>query len=97
METHRERRGELKIFFGYAAGVGKTSAMLKSAWEQLEKGRDVVCGHVEQHSRASVLEMAAELPQVPEKENRELDLDGLMARRPELAVVDELAHTNRPG
>ncbi len=103
-EEARQRRGALKVFFGAAAGVGKTYAMLEAAREQRADGIDVVVGYVETHARAetdALLEGLEILPARPIEYRgatlRELDLDGALARRPALILVDELAHTNAPG
>src|SRR5262245_8871984 len=100
----RERPGTLKVFFGAAPGVGKTYAMLGAARELRKQGVDVVVGLVETHGRAeteALLEGLEVLPrQAVEYKDRtfeELDLDALLARRPQVALVDELAHTNIPG
>lgn len=97
-------RGKLKIFLGMAAGVGKTYTMLESAQQQRAGGVDVVIGYVELHGRAETEALIDGLPVVPrtrfEHENRvieEMNLDGVLARKPTLALVDELAHTNAPG
>jgi len=99
-----ETRAKLKIFFGAAAGVGKTYAMLEEAREKLADGIDVVIGYVEAHRRAETEALLAGLEMLPPRpvEYRgatlhELDLDAALARRPQLVVVDELAHTNAPG
>src|SRR5262245_21198253 len=98
------RRGKLKIFFGYAAGVGKTYAMLEAARREKADGVDVVVGYVEPHDRpetAALLEGLETIsPQlVPYRgvNLREFDLDAALARRPRLILVDELAHTNAEG
>nr|WP_221381508.1 DUF4118 domain-containing protein [Actinoplanes polyasparticus] len=97
-------RGELRIFLGAAPGVGKTYTMLEEAHRRAERGTDVVIGLVETHGRKHTQAMIADLEVVPRRtveyrgaEFTEMDLDALVARRPELAVVDELAHTNVPG
>ncbi|GIJ10509.1 DUF4118 domain-containing protein [Micromonospora andamanensis] len=97
-------RGELRIYLGAAPGVGKTYAMLEEAHRRAERGTDVVIGFVETHGRRHTAAMIGELEQVPRRtiayrgaEFTEMDLDGVLARRPEVAVVDELAHTNVPG
>ncbi|MBC8569921.1 sensor histidine kinase KdpD [Oscillospiraceae bacterium NSJ-54] len=94
-------RGSLKIFFGYAAGVGKTYAMLQAAHAAKRRGIDVVAGYVEPHARpqtAALLNGLEELPTREVKQNgvtlREFDLDAAIGRRPQLILVDELAHTN---
>lgn len=100
----RARRGRLKIFFGYAAGVGKTYAMLQAAQRELAEGRDVVVGYVEPHNRPETAKQLIGLEQLPTLgvayrgiTLRELDLDAALARRPDLLLVDELAHTNAEG
>jgi two-component system sensor histidine kinase KdpD len=103
-EEARERRGKLKVFFGAAAGVGKTYAMLEAAREAKADGKDVVVGYVETHGRAETDALLEGLEVVPPLQVpylgvtlREMDLDAVLARRPGIAVVDELAHTNAPG
>ncbi len=100
----RRRRGELRIYLGAAPGVGKTFAVLGEAHRRRERGTDVVVGLVETHGREKTAELLAGLDVLPRTsvEHRglaigEMDVDGLLARRPEVAVVDELAHTNAPG
>lgn len=100
----RQRRGRLKIFLGMSAGVGKTYAMLSAARRlQREEGTDVVIGWVESHGRAETDALAEGLELQPRRravyrdtELSEMDIDGLLARRPALALVDELAHSNVP-
>jgi len=96
--------GRLKIFLGAAPGVGKTFAMIEEARARQRAGVDVVVGLVETHGRAETAGLLGTLEQLPRRmvEYRgqtlsELDLDALLARRPELALIDELAHTNAPG
>ncbi len=103
-EEARARRGKLKVFFGAAAGVGKTYAMLEAAREQRADGVDVVVGYVETHGRAETEALLDGLEVLPRRiaEYRgtalqEFDLDGALARRPAIVLVDELAHTNAPG
>jgi two-component system, OmpR family, sensor histidine kinase KdpD len=103
-EEARARRGKLKVFFGAAAGVGKTYAMLEAAREQHADGVDVVVGYVETHGRAETQALLEGLEILPRRavEYRgatlpELDLDAALRRRPALILVDELAHTNAPG
>lgn len=100
----QEKRGRLTVFLGAAAGVGKTYAMLEAAQEKLKEGVDVVVGWVETHGRAETEALLEGLPIIPPrrliyrgKELLEMDLDALLSRRPALALVDELAHTNVPG
>jgi two-component system sensor histidine kinase KdpD len=99
-----EARGKLKIFFGAAAGVGKTYAMLEAAREKRADGLDVVVGYVEPHGRAETEALLDGLEVLPPRlleyrgaTLREFDLDGALARRPQLLLVDELAHTNATG
>jgi two-component system sensor histidine kinase KdpD len=100
----RAGRSRLKIFMGAASGVGKTYAMLQAAWERKRDGVDVVVGVVETHGRADTQTLLDGLEVVPRRriEYRgttleEMDLDAVLARRPQLVLVDELAHTNAPG
>jgi two-component system, OmpR family, sensor histidine kinase KdpD len=100
----RQARGKLKIFFGAAAGVGKTYAMLEAAREHRAQGVDVVVGWVDSHGRAeteALLEGLEILPRRPVAYRgttlAEFDLDAALARRPGLMLVDELAHSNAPG
>lgn len=103
-EEHRRKRGKLKIFFGYAAGVGKTYAMLEAAHEEMSRGVDVVVGYVEPHRRPktqALLEGLEVLDPLELTQNgislHELDLDAAIRRHPQLILVDELAHTNAKG
>lgn len=96
--------GKLKIYFGFAAGVGKTYAMLSDAKDQLAAGVDVVAGYIEPHAREETLRMLEGIPIIPPKaithKNialKEFDLDEALKRKPELILVDELAHTNASG
>ena len=100
----QERRGRLKIFFGAAAGVGKTYALLEAARAQRAAGVDVVVGWVETHGRAETEALLAGLERLPPRpveyrgtRLQEFDLDAALARRPAVLLVDELAHTNAPG
>jgi two-component system sensor histidine kinase KdpD len=102
--TARARRGRLKVFLGMCPGVGKTYAMLEAGQRELKNGRDLVIGYVETHGRKETDALTEGMATVPRKriEYRgihlaEMDLDALLARHPELALVDELAHTNAPG
>ncbi|MFF7609950.1 ATP-binding protein [Streptomyces parvulus] len=97
-------RGKLRIYLGAAPGVGKTYAMLAEAHRRVERGTDCVVAFVEHHGRARTEVMLHGLEQVPRRELEyrggtftELDLDAVLARRPQVALVDELAHTNVPG
>ena len=103
-EEEKEKRGKLKIFFGMCAGVGKTYDMLKDAQVALSKGVDIVVGYIETHKRPETEALLQGLTVLPRKpvEYRgtmleEMDLDGVLSRKPELVLVDELAHTNAPG
>jgi two-component system sensor histidine kinase KdpD len=103
-EERREQRGKLKIFFGASAGVGKTYAMLAAAQQRKAEGVDVVAGYVEPHGRAETERLLAGLETLPHlmlREGpalvREFDLDRALARKPQLLLVDELAHTNASG
>jgi two-component system sensor histidine kinase KdpD len=97
-------RGTLRIYLGAAAGVGKTYAMLNEGGRRKEYGEDVVVGFVEFHGRKKTAEQVGDLEVVPRRVFRyregdfeEMDLDAVLARRPAVALVDELAHTNVPG
>jgi len=103
-EEKRGTRGKLKILLGYAAGVGKTYAMLEAAHQRQREGVDVVVGFAETHHRADTDALLAGLEVIPRRrvEYRgtvleEMDVDAVLARRPQLALVDEFAHTNAPG
>lgn len=103
-EEARLQRGRLKIFFGMAAGVGKTYAMLQAAQERKAEGGDVVVGCVETHGRPETETLLAGLEQAARRGVAyhgatlyEMDLDALLERAPQLVLVDELAHTNAPG
>ena len=96
--------GKLKIFFGYAAGVGKTYAMLEAAHQAQKEGMDVVVGYVEPHARPDTLALLDGLESLPCKEMdyrgiklKEFDLDRALHRKPQLILVDELAHNNAQG
>lgn len=99
-----EGRARLRVYIGAAAGVGKTYQMLEDAHELKRQGMDVVVGFVETHGRADTFAQIRDLDQVPLRQMeyrgvtlREMDLEAILARRPAIAVVDELAHTNAPG
>jgi two-component system sensor histidine kinase KdpD len=96
--------GRFRVYLGAAAGVGKTCAMLDEGWRRFQRGADVVVGFVETHKRPYTLEQIRDLPLVPRKQVEyrgslweEMDLDAVLARRPEVTLIDELAHTNVPG
>src|SRR5690242_8395516 len=98
------RRGAWRIYLGAAPGVGKTYAMLNEGRRRAGRGTDVVVGLVETHGRSRTAEQIGDLEVVPPRRTRhrgarltELDVDALLARRPEVALVDELARANAPG
>jgi two-component system sensor histidine kinase KdpD len=100
----QKTRGSFKLFLGYAPGVGKTFAMLSEAIRRHSRGEDVVIGVVETHGRKGIEELVGQLEAVPRKKIEykgtlfeEMDLDGVLARKPAVVLVDELAHTNIPG
>lgn len=101
---HPSSKGELKIFFGYAAGVGKTYSMLRSAHDELQRGIDVVVGYVEPHARPETRALLEGLEAIPVRTFEhagvsliEPDIDAIIARAPQLVLVDELAHTCAEG
>lgn len=103
-DRQEDKSGRLKIFFGYAAGVGKTYAMLDEAQEQYKCGVDVLAGYIEPHTRPETMQLLHGLPALPPKtllyrniELKEFDLDEALKRKPQLILVDELAHTNAEG
>lgn len=103
-KADKPRQGRLKIFFGYAAGVGKTYAMLKAAHRAKDQGVDVAVGYVEKHTRPDTLALLDGLEQLPTLKVEykgivlnEFDLDAALKRRPQLLLVDELAHSNAAG
>jgi len=103
-EVQPSGRGHHKVFLGMAAGVGKTYQMLREGQAEAESGRDVVIGYLEPHGRAETVAQAEGLEVVPRRRVtyrdsvlEEMDLPGVLRRRPELALIDELAHTNAPG
>ena len=100
----QQQRGRLKIYLGFAAGVGKTYEMLQEGHRLKRRGVDVVIGFVEVHGRAETIAQIGDLEQVPRRKIEfhavtleEMDFDAILARRPSVALVDELAHTNAPG
>jgi two-component system sensor histidine kinase KdpD len=103
-EESEAGKGKLKIFLGYAAGVGKTFAMLEAAWQRRLDELDVVAAYVESHGRFETDSLLAGLEILPRArieyqgvELQEMDIDAVLGRRPQIALVDELAHTNAPG
>ena len=100
----KSKRGKLKIFFGMCAGVGKTYTMLQAAQAEKSKGCDIIIGYVETHNRKETAELVEGFELIPRKVSQykstsvtEMDLDAIIARKPYLVLVDELAHTNAPG
>lgn len=102
-ETEK-KHGRFKVFLGYAPGVGKTFSMLSEGIRRRSRGEDVVVGIVEAHGRSGTAELAAKLEQIPRREINykgtvftEMDVDAILARMPQVALIDELAHTNIEG
>src|SRR5215510_13079358 len=102
-DEQARKRGKLKIFLGYAAGVGKTFAMLEAAHQRKEQDVDVVIGYIETHKRVETEELVEGLEILPRKKVEyhnvalpEMDVDGVLKRHPQLVLVDEFAHTNAP-
>jgi two-component system, OmpR family, sensor histidine kinase KdpD len=100
----QQKEGVLKVFLGYAPGVGKTYTMLSEASRRRRRGQDVVIGFVETHGRKPIEELALPLEQIPRRQIdykgvrfEEMDVDAILARRPGVVLVDELAHTNIEG
>jgi two-component system sensor histidine kinase KdpD len=100
----RQKRGRLKIFLGFAAGVGKTFEMLCEANRRKQRGQDVVIGYIETHQRKGTEEQLGELEVVPRKQItyrgatlEEMDTEAILQRQPHTVLVDEFAHTNAPG
>lgn len=103
-QEENRTRGKLRVFFGMAAGVGKTYAMLRTAQQRRREGVNIVVGVVETHGRPETAHLLEGLPQIPKKrisyrdtDLEEMDLDAILERKPEVVLVDELAHTNAPG
>jgi two-component system sensor histidine kinase KdpD len=101
---HRSRRGRLKVYLGYGPGVGKTYQLLLEGQRLKQQGVDVVAGFVETHGRAETASLLLGLPEVPRRtvsyrgvQLAEMDLKAILERRPEVVLIDELAHTNIPG
>src|ERR1700678_4454584 len=97
-------RGTFKLFFGYAPGVGKTYSMLSEAIRRQSRGEDVVIGVIETHGRAGTKELADRMETVPRRKLdykgtifEEMDVNAILARHPQVVLVDELAHTNIDG
>ena len=103
-EQEKSKRGKLKIFFGMCAGVGKTYSMLQTAQTEKLNGREIIIGYIETHNRKETAELADSFELIPRKSQnyksisvQEMDLDAIIARKPDTVLVDELAHTNAPG
>lgn len=103
-EEEKSKKGKLKIFFGMCAGVGKTYTMLQSARAEKIKGSDIIIGYVETHDRQETFDLTEGIEIIPRKALayksttlEEMDLDAILARKPQIVLVDELAHTNAPG
>ena len=103
-EEEKSKRGKLKIFFGMCAGVGKTYSMLQAAHAEKKKGNDIVIGYVETHKRKETEALVNGFEIITRKvieykstSVEEMDLDAIIARNPQIVLVDELAHTNAPG
>src|ERR1700756_946198 len=99
-----KKGGIFKLFLGYAPGVGKTYNMLSEAIRRSNRGEDVVVGVIETHGRKGVAELAAKLEAVPRRKLEykgtifeEMDVDAILARKPAVVLIDELAHTNIEG
>lgn len=99
-----DKRGKLKIFFGYAAGVGKTYEMLREAHEIVKLGKDMVIGYIEPHARKETMDLTKGLEVIDTRiisyggvTLKEFDLDAALSRKPDIILVDELAHTNAKG
>jgi two-component system sensor histidine kinase KdpD len=103
-EEEKSKRGKLKIFFGMCAGVGKTYTMLKTAQAEKVKNCDIIIGYIETHNRKETAELVKGFELIPRKTYQyksatvqEMDLDAIIARKPQIVLVDELAHANSPG
>ena len=100
----RSQRGRLKVYLGYCAGVGKTYQMLQEGHRLKDEGIDVVIGLLETHGRADIAKLAEGMEVIPRRRQEyhgviveEMDVDAILARKPQVALIDELAHTNVPG
>ena len=103
-EEEKSKRGKLKIFFGMCAGVGKTYTMLQTAHAEKLKGNDIIIGYIETHNRSETAHLVKGFEIIPRinytyksTSAQEMDLDAILARKPQIVLVDELAHTNAPG
>ena len=104
LANEEKQRGRFKVFLGYAPGVGKTYSMLSEGIRRRSRGEDVVIGIVETHGRSGTAELVSKLEQIPRHEIdykgtlfTEMDVDAILARMPQVALIDELAHTNIEG
>ena len=104
LKAENRKKGRLRVYFGFAAGVGKTYAMLLEAQELKALGKDVVIGYIEPHDRPDTNSLLAGLPQIPLKEIQykgitltEPDIDAIIQQQPAIVLIDELAHTNAEG
>jgi two-component system, OmpR family, sensor histidine kinase KdpD len=104
LDDEKSKRGKLKIFFGMCAGVGKTYTMLQTAQAEKKKGCDIIIGYVETHNRKETADLVKGFEVIPRSRLQykstsveEMDLDAIIQRKPQLVIVDELAHTNAPG
>ncbi len=100
----QKKQGIFKVFLGYAPGVGKTYSMLSEGIRRRSRSEEVVIGYVETHGRKAIAELSTKLEAVPRRQIEykgtmfeEMDIDAILARRPQVALVDELAHTNIEG
>src|ERR1035437_5488891 len=103
-EEEKSKKGKLKIFFGMCAGVGKTYTMLQAAHDEKKKGNDIIIGYIETHNRKETVALVQGFEIIPRKtieykstSVQEMDLDAIIARNPQIVLVDELAHTTAPG
>lgn len=103
-EEEKVKKGKLKIFFGYAAGVGKTYAMLSAAKKEKIAGTDIIIGYLEPHARPDTQKKAQDLEALPTKKMQvgmivvhEMDIDAILERKPQIVLIDEMAHTNADG
>jgi two-component system sensor histidine kinase KdpD len=103
-KVNQQNCGRMKIFIGYAPGVGKTYSMLNEANRRAKRGQDVAVGYVESHGRAETDQQIGELAVIPRQQIEyggkvleEMDTEAIIARKPQIVVIDELAHTNVPG
>lgn len=102
--VQRSRKGRLKVYLGFAAGVGKTYRMLEEAYSLKKRGVDVILGFIETHQRTETVALVRDLEEIPRKKieyrgviMEEMNLEKVIARKPQVVIVDELAHTNVPG